>query len=110
MTYDQVRVVLVDDSPLFVQRIIKLLHEFSMIAGIKVASSYEEAVKILDKEMPDVALLDINLPGKSGIEVLKRIRSVNTTCCVIMVTNQVDDYYRSLCQNLGANYFFDKTN
>src|SRR5687768_16076073 len=87
-----------------------LLHEFSIIAGIKVASSYEEAVKILDKEMPDVALLDINLPGKSGIEVLKRIRSVNTTCSVIMVTNQVYDYYRSLCQKLGANYFFDKTN
>ena len=102
-------ILLVDDNYQFVERLTGLFKELDNVAEIKAASDYEEAKKILTAQMPDIALLDIHLPGKSGIELLKFIRGFNRTCCVMMVTNQADEYYKNLCLKLGADYFFDKT-
>ena len=89
---------------------ISLLSELAVIGEIKVASNYEEGKRILETQMPDLVLLEIRIQGKSGIELLRFIKSSEQACQVMMVTNQVDDYYRNLCQKLGADYFFDKTN
>lgn len=81
-----------------------------MVGKIKVALSYEEAEKIISKQMPDFTLLGIHLPGRNGIELLKLIMNSKEPCRVIMVTNREDEYQRNLCWKLGAEYFFDKTN
>jgi CheY-like chemotaxis protein len=103
-------ILLIDDNYKFVERMSSLLGELAIIRKIMVASNYEEAKRILETKMPDLVLLDIRLQGQSGIELLKFIKSSERPCQVMMVTNQVDDYYRNLCKKLGANYFFDKTN
>ena len=103
-------VLIVDDNMNFVDRMIGLLDEAKSIVNIIVASDYDEARKVLAHEEPDIALLDINLPGKNGIELLKLIRSGKTPCEVIMITNHADDYYRQQCFDLGAKHFLDKSN
>jgi DNA-binding NarL/FixJ family response regulator len=103
-------VLIVDDNMNFVDRMIGLLDEAKSIENIIVASDYDEARKVLAHEEPDIALLDINLPGKNGIELLKLIRASNKPCEVIMITNHADDYYRQQCFDLGAKYFLDKSN
>lgn len=102
-------VLIVDDNMNFVDRMIGLLDE-TTIENIIVASDYDEARKVLAHEEPNIALLDINLPGKNGIELLKLIRSSNKPCEVIMITNHADDYYRQQCFDLGAKHFLDKSN
>lgn len=102
-------VLIIDDNLGFVQRIGGLLRELANVGDINTAYDFEEAIKEIDKQMPDVALLDIHLPGKSGIELLKYIRHLDKSCCVLMATNQADEYHRTLCQKLGADYFLDKT-
>jgi DNA-binding NarL/FixJ family response regulator len=103
-------VLIVDDNMNFVDRMIGLLDETDNIGYINVASNYDEARRLLVTDNPDIVLLDINLPGKNGIELLKIIKQHNKACEVIMITNHADDYYRQQCQELGARHFLDKSN
>jgi len=59
---------------------------------------------------PDLALLDIQLPGKNGMDLLKGIKDSTKECEVVMLTNSAGEYYREQCRKLGALRFFDKTN
>jgi DNA-binding NarL/FixJ family response regulator len=110
MINDKLTILLVDDNRQFVERMVCILSELSIIREINVASSYEEAINILNTQMPDVALLDIHLPGRNGIELLKAIRHSGRPCHVMMVSNQADEYYSKLCLEFGADHFFDKSN
>ena len=102
-------ILIVDDNMRFVKRMIGLLDEVKDIGYINVASDYDEASRFIDDEQPDLVLLDINLPGKNGIALLRKIRQNSDTCQVVMITNHVDDYYRNQCKELGANHFLDKS-
>ena len=111
MKKKQLFIVIVDDNSSFVERMIGLLSEGVDVKEIKVAGDYDEAKRILDEgETPDLVLLDINLPGRSGIEVLKMIKNTERKCRVIMISNYADDYYREQCRQLGADHFLDKSN
>lgn len=103
-------ILIVDDNLSFITRIISLLDEVDNISSIHTAGNYDEASKVLDEKKPDVALLDIQLPGKSGISILKQIKDSSENCQVIMLTNTTGDYYRQQCKKLGAQHFLDKTN
>lgn len=103
-------ILIVDDNMNFVDRMISLLEDADNIGYINVGGNYDEARRLLAIENPDVVLLDINLPGKSGIELLKHIRQQQQACEVIMITNHADAYYRQQCNDLGAKYFLDKSN
>ena len=87
-----------------------LLEELPDVGKIMFATSYEEAKKIQSIKQPDLVLMDIHLPGMSGIELLKRIKASKWTCRVIIVSNQANEYYRQFYLKNGADYFFDKTN
>ena len=102
-------ILIVDDNMNFVNRMIGMLEELSNIGTINVAENFEEACRLLADQAPDIALLDINLPGKNGLALLKKIKQVLPACEVIMITNHADEYYRQQCRDLGAEHFLDKT-
>lgn len=81
------RVLLVDDEP----SLRLTLTEFLKRAGYEVsaAADYQSAVLLLDSSL-DVAVIDINLPGRSGIELLKKINSGETYIPVIMITGELN--------------------
>jgi response regulator of citrate/malate metabolism len=63
------------------------------------AHSYEEALRILETVVPDLLLLDVYLPDRSGIELLRTIRLKNLRCDVILITaakelNVVEEGFR----------------
>lgn len=103
-------VLIVDDNLNFVKRLVAILEDVDSIRGINIASDFEEARALFFAEEYQVALLDINLPGKNGIELLKLFRAHRPECEVIMITNHADSYYRQLCLKLGAKHFLDKSN
>jgi DNA-binding NtrC family response regulator len=103
-------ILIVDDNMNFVDRMVGLLEEVGGLGEIHVAADFDEARRILAEEDPDIVLLDINLPGKNGIELLKLIKKNSAVCEVIMITNHADDYYRDQCYELGATHFLDKSN
>ncbi|TKK69936.1 response regulator [Ilyomonas limi] len=102
--------LIVDDSPLIVKKISEWLEEVEGITSIESCGTYARAVDLLAVCKPAVVLLDVNLPDKSGIVLLKHIKALYPGTTVIMVTNQGDDFYKNLCLESGAHYFLDKSN
>jgi signal transduction histidine kinase/CheY-like chemotaxis protein len=78
------RVLIVDDEP----SVVEVFQEFLASQGytLTLASSGEEAVRRLPDLRPDVILTDLNLPGLSGLEVMRAAKSVDPEVCVVVVT------------------------
>lgn len=86
-----------------------MLSETASPAWIKQAGTYAAAMETISQYQPGILLLDINLPDKSGIEILRSCKENNPSVKVIMITNQANEYYQKLCLKLGADHFIDKS-
>jgi DNA-binding NarL/FixJ family response regulator len=101
-----IEVMIVDDSD-EIRRLLDLL--LSEIEGIAISGKAKNGIEalLMVKELrPDVVLLDVSMPGKSGIEVLQEIRKDDESTQIIMFT--IDTQLRQYCLNAGANHFFSK--
>ena len=101
-------VYIVDDSDAMRERLSELASD---IAGIEVTGQSGnpfDALNSIKSEHPDIVILDIRLPGISGIEVLKDIKQESPAPIVIMITNYPYRQYRQGCMSAGADYFFSK--
>jgi len=102
-------ILLVDDSPIIITRVKALLEDEGVTGTIRSAENYATALSQLAEGLPHLLILDINLPGKNGIELLKYARANYPSLTVIMLTNQSTDYNRTMCTRLGASHFIDKS-
>jgi DNA-binding NarL/FixJ family response regulator len=102
-------ILIVDDSLLIIERLTDALKDHETVKTILTATDYAEAVKILEEKITDIVLLDIQLPGKNGIDLLKFIVKQYPDMKVIMCSNLSSDYYIKLCKEIGAKYFVDKS-
>jgi len=102
------KVLIADDSELMRKRLIKLI---SGLKGIDVIEAEDcgETIKIIRELNPDVVILDIRMPGGSGINILHQIKKKKTGPTVIIFTNYPYPEYRKKCMELGADFFFDKS-
>jgi len=104
------QLLIVDDSPVIKRRLKSLLIDLPGLLPVREADSYAEAITQLSVlPSPDILLLDINLPDRSGIELLRYVRQHHPNIMVIMITNQGTTYYRDLCLQLGAVRYIDKS-
>ena len=103
-------VLLIDDTVLILQRLKSMLSEVKQVSRTEAVTSAEEALVLMDAYQPDIMVLDINMPGMSGIEMLRRLNfSTTVKPVVIMLTNNIFAGYRDECLRLGADYFLDKS-
>ncbi len=109
MTHKRLKILVVDDTSLVVNRLFSLLGEMDADAELLKAASYDEAIAIIAGSAPDIILLDIQMPGKNGIELLADTRKKYPGIIIIMLTNMVSDFYKDLCKEMGANHFVDKS-
>ncbi len=102
-------VLVVDDSVLIVERLVEMLKEVESVKQLFTAENYHEAVGVLSQRKPDLVLLDIHMPGKNGIDLLRFISSEYPETKVLMISNQVSEHYQRLCKQEGAVGFIDKS-
>jgi DNA-binding response OmpR family regulator len=100
------KILVIDDNPYVVDILGTYLQQEGY--GILGALTSDEGLKLAILSKPDLVLLDIALPGTNGIEVLKRIRSINPTTRVIMVTGNSDPVLAREALELGALAYIDK--
>ena len=100
-----IRALVVDDD----SKLQNLLREFFEGYGFEVFSSLDgnEIVDTLEKTKPDVVVLDIMLPGKDGLELLKEIRKISSVP-VIMLTARGEETDRIVGLELGADDYLPK--
>lgn len=85
-----IRVLLVDDHTLVRAGLQRLLDQTSDIEVVAVAERGEEAVKLAEELTPDVILMDVSMPGQSGIESTRKICQKQQNAAVIMLTAATD--------------------
>ncbi len=110
MSTKGLKVLLIDDTVIILQRLQSLLSEVKHVSSTESVTSAEEALVLLDGYQPDVMVLDINMPGMGGIEMLRKLNLKQMIKpVVIMLTNNTFAGYRDECMRLGADYFLDKS-
>lgn len=109
MIEKMLKILLVDDSEFILQRVQHLLSGMGQVQEVRTATSAEEADGWIEAYNPDLIFLDINLPGKNGLQMLKDIRTNKAIDPVIVIlTNNTLSGYRNECMQAGADYFLDK--
>ncbi len=106
--------VIVDDSPLIVDRLQQMLKPVSKIQVAGVAGNIGSGFDLISEIVPDVVILDIYLeddaPKANGLSLLAIITEAFPKTQVIMLTNLSGGHYRNKCLGMGAKYFLDKSN
>src|SRR6056297_1814315 len=103
-------ILLADDSRLIRKNLIKLMSRIEGVDQISEAEDVPHAFEQLRCNQLDVVILDIQMPGGSGLDVLSYIDEQNIDVKVIVLTNYATEYHKKKALELGAQYFFDKSN
>ncbi|MCB0427509.1 MAG: response regulator transcription factor [Mangrovimonas sp.] len=85
-----ISVFIVDDHPLVADGLSTMLKTEKDIKVIGVAKTGADALKMLEKNEPDIILLDINLPDINGLDLCEKIKNSNTHSKILMLTS-IDD-------------------
>lgn len=102
------KILIVDDHAVVRQGVQRLL---SSLAGARIteAGTSHEALAIFRTEQPDVVVLDINLGGGSGLELLKRFQIENAASRVVMFSMHAEPIYASRAIKAGAFGYVSKS-
>jgi DNA-binding NarL/FixJ family response regulator len=86
-----IRILVVDDHPIVRQGLRSLLSAYSDLRIVAEAGSPQEAIQAAVRYRPDVVLLDVRLPGATGVEVARQLQHECPTANVILLTSFDDD-------------------
>lgn len=113
----QLKILVVDDEPGIRSGVSRILGNFHVTYpfmdedytfNILEAATGEEGIEIIDREMPDILLLDNKLPGIQGVEVLEYVRKKNYDIVVAMITSYASIDVAVKAHNDGAIDFIPK--
>jgi DNA-binding NarL/FixJ family response regulator len=102
------RVVIVDDHPLFRDRLSQLInHELDMeVCGE--SETAEQAIQLIRRVTPDLAIVDITLKGSSGLELIKGIRALSIGIPVLVLSMHEESLYAERALRAGATGYITK--
>ncbi|MCB0196034.1 MAG: response regulator transcription factor [Anaerolineae bacterium] len=104
-----IKVLVVDDSLIVREHLVTILNEITGTEIVGQAGTVAEAIGAIQKLRPNVVILDIRMPGGSGIDVLKWVKQAEVRPIVIILTNYPYPGYRQRCLRAGADFFLDKS-
>jgi DNA-binding NarL/FixJ family response regulator len=104
-----IRVLLVDDHALVRQGVRQFLEDADDIMVVGEGADGEQALRLAEQLQPDVVLLDIQMPGMSGIEALRRLKARQPETRVLILTAYDEDPYVFASLRAGANGYVLKT-
>lgn len=103
-----IRILLVDDHPIVREGVQSLLSNYEEFVVVGEAEDGETAVFQFRALQPDITLLDIRLPDESGLAVLNRLRQIQPTARVLLLTSFEDDEYVMAALQAGAQGYILK--
>ena len=105
----ELRVVIADDNSAIRQQLQRALSRIDGLVLLGMAENGVEAIPLIKALNPDVVILDISMPLKNGLEVLREVRRENSTVKIIMFTAESSELLKNTCLELGADHFLNKS-
>ena len=99
---EKIKVIVIDDHPSFREGLTRLLQEEIDMEVIATLEGGVQAVDSAKSLRPDVAIMDISMPGLNGIEAAKQIREVSPNTAILMVSAHNIPSYVLACLGAGA--------
>ena len=104
----ELRVVVVDDSVLIREYLKRALLRIRGCNLVGTATDGDEGLTMIRMLHPKVVILDVSMPVKGGLEVLRELRQENSKVIVIMFTADSTPGLKDMCLKEGADYFVSK--
>ena len=105
---DKTRIVLADDHPIILNGLRNLIESEPDFAVVGEATSGPEALKVIHDTRPDIAIVDISMPGLSGIVLTRRLSEEARDIRVLMLTLHEDRAYLKQTLDAGARGYVVK--
>lgn len=108
MTDEKLSVIIADDHTLFINGLCSLLQNEPDIHIMEIAVNGREVLSLLQNHTPNLLLLDINMPGLNGFEVLKQVKAAYPKIKVIMLSTYNEEHLIAKAKAGGANGYLFK--
>lgn len=106
--WQPMRVLIVDDAPIIRGRMARLVGNLPGVGAVLQSEDYASTLKVIEHERPDVVLLDLFMPGGSGLDMLRRIGRSERAPKVVVMSAWTEPGMRERCMDAGAECFFEK--
>lgn len=108
MHSNKIRVAIVDDHALVRAGLMNILKEEPDIEVVAEADGYSQLLKALEDISPDIIVLDISMPGKSGLDILKELRQTNPEIKILILSMHPEDRFSVRMMKAGAAGYLTK--
>ncbi len=105
---EKIRIVIADDHAVLRSGLKAMLNYSPQFEVVGEAANAQEALRLLDELRPDVLILDLSMPGMSGVECVKEIRYRGLPCRVLVLTMYDDEAYVKEVMRAGADGYMLK--
>ena len=106
---NHLKIVIAEDSVKVSEVLQRTLNTIEGFSVIGIAEDGVEAIRLVKELKPHLLILDISMPLKDGIEVLKEIRIEDSSTVIVMFTAEATHYARNFCIKAGANFYLEKS-
>jgi DNA-binding NarL/FixJ family response regulator len=107
---DKISVLIVDDHPLFRQGLRQVIVGDPRFQVAGEADEAASAIKLIDQAKPAVVVLDVNLPGMSGLEMASVLKAKKSKAALVVLTMLKDEQVFNQAMNAGVKGFVLKEN
>jgi DNA-binding NarL/FixJ family response regulator len=107
-TVKKTRVLVVDDHPMTRAGLIHVINHQPDLIVCGEAESAAQALDILDSSRPDLLLIDITLPGKSGLELIKDVKAMHPELLMLVISMHDESLYADRVLRAGARGYITK--
>lgn len=90
---DKIKLIIADDHHIFRKGILSIVSEDDGIEITGEAANGDEALKLIEEKKPDIAILDIDMPGLSGLDVARKVKSEKLQTKIVILTIHKDKEY-----------------
>jgi len=102
------RIMIVEDHPLMQKGMEMTLNAESDMEVVGMASTGEEALSVADKVRPDLAVVDISLPGMNGLELIRQLRAKYDDLRILVVSRHEEELFAERAVRAGAQGYIMK--
>jgi len=105
-----IRILITDDHSIMRDGLKKILNEQPDMEVVGEASNYNEALAGVEKLLPDIAILDISMPGRNGLDALKDLKLVHPKLKVLILSMHPEERFALRAIKAGAYGYVTKEN